>query len=557
MYRKLLFAGSRACLSSSPPWSSILTRLAKENNAEEIRRVLRRILPSPDAQHFTIVIAAHSRAGRLQEALQLFEEMPGRDLVAWNSMVKGCLDCRDLPLARRLFDQMPQRNVISWTTMMDGFARSGRIEEAEELFRNMPQRDIAAWNSMLYGYCSNGKTHEALQIFDEMPQRNIISWTTMIGGLDQNGDSRASVNLFKQMHSSGEKPTSGTFASLLTACSNVPDSYLGPQAHGLAVKLGCSRDAYVSSSLITFYAAIKLVDEAQKAFQENKSKTVVIWTALLTGYSSNGRHQEALLVLNRMMHAGIRPNQSTLTSALHSCCRLESLHEGKVLHGVAVKVGLGLDLFVGNSLIVLYSKCGDIVGAQNLFDDLPERNLVSWNSLIAGYAQNGLGRAAISVFGAMEAASVPPDEITYVGILTACSHSGMLEEGRRFFRQLIEDRSMVPKVEHFVCMVGLLCRTGNIAEGERFIMNMHLESNVAVWVTLLSFCNSPSNLEIAERAAKNVFLLDPRNISANVTMSNLYAKAGRWDDVAKTRMAIRRSESGKKNPGFSWILGSL
>ncbi|CAA7389042.1 unnamed protein product [Spirodela intermedia] len=540
--------------SPSPPWSSVLLRLVRNNNVEEARRVLEGILPFADAQHYTIVIDAYSRAGRLREALRLFSEMPAaRDLACWNSMMKGCLNCGHLPLARHLFDQMPERNTISWTTMLDGLARAGRIAEAEELFLEMPQRDIVAWNSMIFGYCRNGRAPEACALFDNMPNRNVISWTAMIGGLDLNGQSEAALRLFQQMHAAGEKPTSSTFASLLTACSNVPNASVGAQAHSLAAKLGYPHDAYVSASLISFYAACNQVDDAQRAFSENGRKTVVTWTALLTGYSSNGRHREALRLLKRMTLAGMRPNQSTFTSALNSCCKLEALDEGKVVHGGVIKVGLDLDVFVGNSLIVAYSKCGEIDDARMVFDNMPNRNLVSWNSAIAGYSQNGRGRSALEVYRDMQAAQVRPDEITYVGLLTACSHSGLLEEGRRLFRLLNQDTSLEPKLEHYVSMVDLLCRTGNFGEAEELIKSMPLEPNAAVWLALLSSCRAHSETETAIRAAQHIFDLDPQNSAAYVLLSNVYASARRWNEVSETRTAMRRSGTAK-TPGFSWIM---
>ncbi|XP_078438330.1 pentatricopeptide repeat-containing protein At5g46460, mitochondrial-like [Wolffia australiana] len=510
-------------------WSSVLLRLVRNNKITEAQQALKRITPQPDPQHFTIVLTALSRTGNLSKTLQLFKEIPNPDIVAWNSIVKGCLNCNDLPLALRFFHQIPQKNVISWTTMLDGLARHGFIKQAHELFEEMPHRDIAAFNSMISGFFSNGRPLEARSLFDQMPSRNVITWTAMIGGLDQNKESKAALDLFQRMHFSGEKPTSSTFASVLAACSRVPDAEFGTQVQSLAVKFNYQHDCFVCSSLITFYSACGLVDDAQRAFSESLHKSLVVWTALLSGYSSNCRHSEALSLLKMMIMAGVSPNQSTLTSALNSCCRFEGLEEGKAIHGGTVKAGLDFDIFVGNSLIAVYSKCGEMDDAK----------------------KNGRGRSAIGVFRDMEAALVSPDEITYVGLLAACSHLRNFEEGRILFRKLREDKSLRPSIEHYVCMVDLLCKTGRFGEVEEFIRSMSLQPNAAVWLALLSSCGW-AEMEIAERAAHVIFDLDPQNSAAYVLLSNLYASAGKWDKVMETRTAMVRS-GVEKNPGFSWI----
>uniref|UniRef100_A0A1D1ZJZ1 Pentatricopeptide repeat-containing protein At5g46460, mitochondrial n=1 Tax=Anthurium amnicola TaxID=1678845 RepID=A0A1D1ZJZ1_9ARAE len=539
--------------SPSPSRASVLSRLVGTDNLEEARRVFDGILPFPDVYHYTIMITGYARAGRLREALRLFEAMPARDLASWNSMVKGCFECGDLLRARHIFDQMPERNAISWTTMLDGLARARRIGEAEELFWSMPLRDVVAWNSMIFGYCQNGRTADAHVLFKKMPCPNVISWTTMIGGMEKNGKSEEAQRLFQRMSASGVKPTSSTFACVLTACTNLKDLGVGSQVHGMVVKLGCLHDSFVSASLVTFYAACKLIDNACKVFLEDGHKTVVTWTALLTGYCSNGRYHNALDLLNEMMLAGVKPNQSTFTSALNSCCELEDLDKGKVIHASTVKVGLDVDEFVGNSLIVLYSKCGDMDDALAVFDSLSTRNLVSWNSVIVGCAQNGWGQCALKLYEDMSANLVRPDEITYVGLLTACSHSGMLEKGKHFFHLLNQEPYIKVNLEHYVCMVDILGRSGNFDEAEDFINNMMpLKYNSTVWLALLSACRVHSNVEAAGRIAQYIFDLDPHNSAAYVLLSNVHASLGRWNDVSQIR-TIMKFRGTVKIPGYSWI----
>ncbi|KAJ8635311.1 hypothetical protein MRB53_009578 [Persea americana] len=537
--------------SFRPSLTSIISKHIRDEKLDEARRVFEKI-PCPDIYQCTMMITGYSRLNRIDEALQLFDAMPVRDVVSWNSMIKGCLSCGNLDLARKLFDEMPERNVISWTTIIDGFAQSGRVEIAEDLFRKMNWRDTAAWNSMIFGYCSNGRIEDARNLFEKMPSPNVISWTTMIGGLDQHGESDKALALFRQMRVSGVEPTSSTYACALTACANICALEQGVQLHAHLVKLGNDADAFVSTSLITLYANCREIEDSRKFFNENVRRNVAEWTALLTGYGLNCKHEDALELFYNMVKAGIKPNQSTFTSALNSCCGLEALDRGKQIHTKTIKRGLDLDVFVGNSLIVMYSKCGNMNDGMAVFDKISNRNLVSWNSVIVGCAQHGYGLRALEFFDQMTRAKVHPDEITFVGLLTACSHCRMLEKGRHFFELLSQDPSIEVKLEHYACMVDILGRLGNLEEAQEFIENMPVKANSMVWLALLSACRVHSNVELAERAARRVFDIEPHSSAVYILLSNIYASCERWNDVSQIRK-IMKDRGIVKMPGCSWI----
>ncbi|KAJ0962620.1 hypothetical protein J5N97_027742 [Dioscorea zingiberensis] len=309
---------------SHPSWNSILHNLLRENQIDEAHHVFAKI-PSPDVRLCTMMINAYSQNHRIDDAFNLFDQMPNRDAASWNSIIKACLDCGDLALAQKVFDEMPEKNVISWTTIVDGLARSGSVDAAEDLFWRMPHRDTAAWNSMISGYCSNGRVCDAWLLFEKMRQPNVISWTAMISGYDQNGHGDVALCLFDKMWASGIKPTSSTFACVLTACANVLDIILGTQLHSHLVKAGYLCNSYVSTSLVTMYACCKQIESSCQLFHENGHRDVASWTALITGYGLNGRHVDALDEFHKMVLHGIMPNQSTFTSALNSCCGLEAL----------------------------------------------------------------------------------------------------------------------------------------------------------------------------------------------------------------------------------------
>lgn len=547
------FTGSQNSLkmTTSSSWNSVISEHIRDEELDEGRRIFYRI-PSPDIYQFTKMITGYCRTNRIGEALQLFDAMPFRDVVSWNSMMKGCLHCGNLGLAWKLFNEMPERNVISWTTIIDGFAQFGKIDIAEELFCMMPWRDTAAWNSMIFGYCSNGRIEDACRLFKMMLKPNVISWTAMIGGLDQNGESEKALALFQQMRMLGVEPSASTFACVLTACANLCALEEGAQLHAHLLKSGNVFDAFVSTSLLTLYANCKKVECSRKCFDEMVQRNVVMWTALLTGYGLNNKHADALEVFFNMTKVGVKPNQSTFTSALNSCSGLETVDSGKVIHTIAIKMGLELDVFVGNSLIVMYSKCGNMNDGVTVFKNMNNRNLVSWNSVIVGCAQHGYGLCTLKFFEQMIRAKVQPDEITYVGLLTACSHSRMLEKARHFFQLLNQDPSIEVKLEHCVCMVDVLGRSGNLEEAEEFIRKMSVKANSMVWLALLSACRLHSNIEVAERAARWVFDLEPHGTAAYILLSNIYASIGRWNDVTRIRKMMK-DRGIVKMPGCSWI----
>ncbi|KAL0910234.1 hypothetical protein M5K25_021194 [Dendrobium thyrsiflorum] len=530
---------------------SDLSHLLRNKDIEEAQRIFLQI-PSPDIHLYTIMINGYSQANRIHDALHLFDNMPDRDIASWNSIIKGCLDSGDLCLAHKLFTEMPDRNVISWTSIVNGLAKFGCIDAAEKLFYKMPGKDTAAWNSMITGYCDNGRIHDAQLLFEKMPHRNVISWTAMIGGHDQNGDSDKALCLFHQMWVRGIKPTSSTFACVLTACANSPDSELGIQIHAIVIKAGYAEENFTLTSLITFYAKCKQIESSSKLLDGVEDRNVFLWTALITGYGLNGRHEEALDEFGKMVRSGIMPNQSTFSSSLNSCCGLEALDRGKGIHAIAIKQGFDFDVFVGNSLVVMYSKCGDVADGMKMFNNMSKRNLVSWNSIIVGCAQNGYASRALELFDEMSACRIKPDEITFVGLLTACSHSNMIEKGRQIFQLLKENPSVDVRVEHCACMVDILGRSGNLDEAEEFIRGMSVKPNVMIWLALLSACRVHCNVEIARKAAGEIFNLDPYNSAAYVLLSNIYASAGKWNDVAQTRVMMR-SCGIVKIPGSSWI----
>ncbi|XP_047317209.1 pentatricopeptide repeat-containing protein At5g46460, mitochondrial [Impatiens glandulifera] len=538
--------------------SSSLSDHLQNNRLDEARSIFNKI-PSPTLHLCTKMISAYSANNRLTDALQLFDQMSTRDSICWNSLIKGCLDCGHLDIASKLFDEMPDRTVVTWTTMINGNFKFGMIEAAEYLFFNMNVnvKDIAVWNSMIHGYFCNGRVDDAVRVFDEMPRRNVISWTSMISGLDQQGMSRKALLMFKRMmimSSSSIIPSSNTFSSAITASANVLELEMGLQLHGQVFKRGYFSDEFVTASLLTFYANCNQIDESREIFIELSRKNVVVWTSLLTGYGLNHRHEEAMEIFVEMMKNGVLPNESSLASALNSCSELEDIERGKEIHVVSIKLGLETEVYVGNSLVSFYSGCGCIRDAFAIFERIEEKNLVSWNSIIVGCAKHGHGKWALSLYSKMIRGEINPDEITLTGLLYACCHTGMLTKGKKLFRYFDKFKPFDIQIEHYSCMVDIMGRAGELDEAEQFVKTMPIEpNNTMPWLSLLSGCRTHSNFKLAEKAANIIFNLDPKCSGAYVLLSNLYASTGKWADVARLRVKMKRAGVAKQ-PGRSWVI---
>ncbi|OWM73031.1 pentatricopeptide repeat-containing protein At5g46460, mitochondrial [Punica granatum] len=539
--------------SRAPSGRFLLSDRLKDHRFEEARKFPDAVA-CLDVRLCTRMIAGYARDGRLDKALQLFERMPVRDIISWNVMINACLDCGELELARDLFDEMPEKTVVSWTAMINGFFKFGQVDMAERFFDLLPMKDLAAHNTMLHGYFSNCRVEAAMRFFEEMPSRNVISWTSVIGGLAQNGMSGEALLAFQKMANFGIFPTSNTLACVLSVCGNASAFFLGLQTHGLALKSGFCFNTFISSSLITFYSVSKKMDEAIKVVSDMElNKDVVTWTALLTGFSSNNKHEDALKIFVNMLRAGVLPNQSSFSSVLNSCCGLEALVRGKEVHAPAIKLNLGEDLYVCNSLIVMYSKCGSTSDSLALFNRTSKKNLVTWNAAISGCAQHGQGLQALALFTQMIRSGVGPDEFTFTALLTACSHSGLLQKGRQLFKYFSRQDTFVElRHEHYSCVVDLLGRGGKLDEAEEFIRNMPLKPNSIVWLALLSAGKMHSNLDVSERAMTEILKVDPQSCAAYVLMSNLYASANKWSEVSRLRFLMKRNGIVKQE-GRSWV----
>ncbi|CAA6654215.1 unnamed protein product [Spirodela intermedia] len=567
-----------------PPWRpgeelsiSLLLRQSTRLDLRQIRQVhgqlFRRHLHH-DAVLITQLVSSCSAAGTMDYAARLFHSVPTPDLVLCNAMLKGpppdhytfpyvlkacaamadpklgaqvhgrlvktpgagadifvlnsLLDmywkCGSSELARLVFRRIPQPNTTTSNIMISGFLGMDELDSARELFDGMPLRDVVSWNTLMSAYARAGEMELARKLFDEMPKRNIVSWNALISGYSQNGQVEEATSVFSQMLHSGVDPDSATMLNVLSALSGAEDDLED-----------------------------ELVDRARKVFEGIPEKDLVTWNAMIGGYSHNQRPAEAIELFRLMTQKGHpKPDGITMVSLIDACSQMGALDLGEWIHTFIRKNKIHLDVFLYTALVDMYAKCGDLVRARHLFDEMPRKDLPSWNAMINGMAAHGHAREALRAFQQMESDGVAPNEITFIGLLSACAHGGLVGEGLELFHRMHRQHGVEPRIEHYGCVVDLLGRAGRLADARELVRSMPLQPDPVVWGALLAASTFHRAVGVAEEAARELAALDPRHDGNYVLLSNAYASAGLWGDVEKVRAQMRANRV-QKTPGWSSV----
>ncbi|KXG34402.1 pentatricopeptide repeat-containing protein At4g21065 [Sorghum bicolor] len=350
-------------------------------------------------------------------------------------------------------------------------------------------------------------------------------------------------------------PDTHTYPPLLQACARLLSLRHGERIHAEAAKNGLATLVFVKNSLVHLYGACGLFESAHRVFDEIPvgERNLVSWNSMLNGFAANGRPNEVLTIFREMLDVNFMPDGFTVVSVLTASAEIGALALGRRVHVYLTKVGLVENSHVGNALIDLYAKCGGVEDARRVFEEMgARRTVVSWTSLIVGLAVNGFGKEALELFGIMEREKLVPTEITMVGVLYACSHCGLVDDGFMYFNRMKEEYNIAPRIEHLGCMVDLLGRAGKVKEAYDYILTMPLEPNAVVWRTLLGACAMHKKLELGEAAWARLVELDPGHSGDYVLLSNLYAAVGRWADVHVLRKTMVK-DGVRKNPGRSLV----
>lgn len=493
--------------------------------------------------------------------------------------------------ARKLFDEVPRRDVFIWNTLIRGYADRGPCQQAILLYRNMHQSgllpdnytfpfvvracavhsafwegrqvhcnvikngfalDVFVQSSLVSLYSQSGETLNSELVFGEMAVRNIVSWTAMIAGYVQNGLFDKGLSAFEEMMASGTQPNAVTLVSVLPACASLEFLNLGKLIHGYGLKLGVDSDISLVNTLIALYSKCGHVDIAKSLFDRMAVQSLVSWNAIIAAYEQNKFGADAIKLFCRMQNESVEYDYITMVSVISACASMGSLNTGKWVHELVRSKGLETNVSITNALIDMYAKCGNINLAIDVFYMLPYRSVVSWTSIIGACASHGAGGDAVMLFSKMKEEGIRPNSFTFTAVLTACRHSGLVEEGKKHFESMTKDYLFMPGIEQCACMVDLLGRAGELLEAYEFIDNMPIEADVSVWGALLGACRIHGNLELAELVADRLYKLNPQSVSFHILMINIYAEAGRWKDVARLRKLMEEKEL-KKIPGHSLV----
>lgn len=348
-------------------------------------------------------------------------------------------------------------------------------------------------------------------------------------------------------------PSSYTFTSVIKACADLSSLGLGKCVHSHALACGYGSDRFVQAALVTFYAKSGDLGGARKVFDDMTERTVVAWNSMMSAYEQNGCSREAIGMFYRMRDRSVQPDSTTFVSVLSACSQLGALSLGCWVHDYVVKNGLDVTLALGTSLINMYARCGNVSKAQEVFDSMNERNVVTWTAIISAYGMHGYGSQAMEVFHQMKARGSRPNNVTFVAVLSACAHSGLVQEGRREYASMSQEYGLVPGVEHHVCLVDMLGRAGLLDEAYKFIKELnHIEQAPAVWTAMLGACKMHKNFDLGVEVAERLLVVEPDNPGHYVMLSNIYALAGRMDrvEMVRNKMIQRRL---KKQVGYSTL----
>ncbi|XXG72139.1 hypothetical protein AAC387_Pa07g1300 [Persea americana] len=510
------------------------------------------------------------------------------DLYLLNHLLNFYAKCNQLEYAHKVFDEIPERNIVSWTSLISGYYQCGRGDSALHLFSVMNAHDpssrpneftyasvvgactklellaegmqvhsqtlqrgflshVLVSNVFISFYMASGCVAEAEIVFQEIPEPDQVSWNSLILGLSQNGFIQTALERFQRMRELGVSITSFTLTAAITAC--LEDEIDGKRIHGLAIKTGLDSDCFTGSALIRMYSGFKNMEDAFKAFQMLAFKDVASWNSLIEGYGRSDQGERGLQVFIAFMESGLKADEITITSVVGICTDLVMLECGKQVHSLSLKGGLDGRIRIGNSMIDMYSKCGSLDDGLKIFQQMKEKSIVSWTAMMGGLAYHGRADEVLKLFEEMKIEGVKPNKVTYTCVLSACGHNGLVDLGQKLFRSM----EIEPDFNHYMCMVHLLAGGGRFGDAEMFIRSSPAKYEELLWQSFLVACKNSGEwekgLEVAERIIGENQSVEPL---MSVVLSNVFAAAGRWEEVMKLR-ANMNGRGMKKEPACSWI----
>ncbi|PNX77513.1 pentatricopeptide repeat-containing protein at3g14730-like protein [Trifolium pratense] len=428
------------------------------------------------------------------------------------------------------------------------------------LFKLGLELDVFVGSALVNTYLKFGLVVDAHEVFEELPVRDVVLWNSMVNGYAQIGHFEDALGMFRRMVENGVVPCRYTVTGVLSIYSVVGDFDNGRGVHGFVIKMGYDSGVVVSNALIDMYGKCKCASDAWNVFEVMDEKDVFSWNSVISVHQRCGDHWGTLKLFDRMLGNRVQPDLVTVTAVLPACTHLAALMHGREIHGYMIVNGLGKeginnefdDVLLNNALMDMYAKCGNMRDARMVFDIMTEKDVASWNIMITGYGMYGYGNEAIDMFSRMCQAQLAPNEISFVGLLSACSHAGMVKEGLEFLAEMDSNYGVSPSIEHFTCVIDMLCRAGKLMEAYDLMLTMPFKADPVGWRALLAACRNHKDTDLAEIAASKVIELEPDHCGNYVLMSNVYGVVGRYEEVSGMRDTMRQ-QNVKKRPGCSWI----
>ncbi|RDY00365.1 Pentatricopeptide repeat-containing protein, partial [Mucuna pruriens] len=513
-----------------------------------------------DSQVANTLIAMYSKCGNLFDARKLFNTMPQTDTVTWNGLIAGYVQNGFTDAAAPLFNAMISSGVkpdsVTFASFLPSILESGSLRHCKEvhsyIVRHRVPFDVYLKSALIDIYLKGGDVEMARKIFQHNTLVDVAVCTAMISGYVLHGLNIDAIKMFRWLIQEGLVPNCLTMASVLPACAALAVLKLGKELHCDILKKRMENIVNVGSAITDMYAKCGRLDLAYEFFRRMPERDSVCWNSMISSFSQNGKPEMAIDLFRQMGMSGAKFDCVSLSSALSATANSPALYYGKEMHGYVIRNAFSLDTFVASALIDMYSKCGKLALARCVFDLMDGKNEVSWNSIIAAYGNHGYPRECLDLFHMMLRAGIHPDHVTFLVIISACGHAGLVDEGIHYFRCMTGKYGICARMEHYACMVDLYGRAGRLHEAFDTIKSMPFTPDAGVWGTLLGACRLHGNVDLAKLASRHLLELDPTNSGYYVLLSNVHADAGEWASVLKVR-SLMKEKKVQKIPGYSWI----
>ncbi|KAK2970914.1 hypothetical protein RJ640_007605 [Escallonia rubra] len=536
--------------------------------------------------------------GRMIHGLVLTNGLGVRKVLLANALIQMYSKCGHVGQARLVFDYSEELDGVSWNSVITGYVQSGMTSEMMRLLVKMHRSrvgfssyvlgsvlksccsnfvgceefgkmlhgccvklgwelDIVVGTALLDMYAKIGDLSEATTLFRIMPSKNVVMYNAMISGLFRsetlnNVYAKEALKLFAKMQIRGIKASNVTFSAIIKACNACQEYEYGKQMHAHICKRNLQYDEFIGSSLVELYSLLGSIKDGMKCFSSTTKRDIITWTSIIMAHAQSGEFEGALSLFCRLLESGPKPDEFTISIMLSVCADLAAARSGEQIQGYAIKSGIDKLIVVHNSLLSMYAKCGDIDSARLAFESTDSPDVVSWSVIICGSAQHGRSRDALSLFELMKDHQIAPNHITFLGVLTACSHGGLVEEGLKCFEGMTRDHGLTPNEKHCACIVDLLGRAGRLADAESFILDSGFAGVPVVWRALLSACRLHKDTVMGKLVGERVIELEPEAAASYVLLYNLYNDSGMEKSATKIR-DLMKERGVKKEPGVSWI----